>query len=259
MEALSEGYVQSNLQKHVATIHFFHPLSNSLPGRLLAELAQAIMAAGANDECRVIVLRADGEKTFCAGASFTELSAIETEEQGLCFFSGFAQVINAMRTCGKLVIGRIHGRCVGGGVGLAAACDYALATSHADVKLSELAVGIGPFVIGPAVQRKIGLAAFSQLALEASQFQPAVWAHSKGLYAALYPTAEALDEAVDSMAASLAGRHPQALAGLKQVFWEGTDDWDALLQARAAMSGQMILSDFSKVVIARFKAGARNI
>ncbi|MCU0333497.1 MAG: enoyl-CoA hydratase/isomerase family protein [Chitinophagaceae bacterium] len=259
MQAIAEGYVQTDLHQHIATIRFFHPQSNSLPGRLLAELAQAISAAGANDDCRVIVLRADGEKAFCAGASFTELSAIETEEQGLRFFSGFAQVINAMRKCGKLIIGRIHGRCVGGGVGLAAACDYALATSQADVKLSELAVGIGPFVIGPAVQRKIGLSAFSQLALEASQFQPAAWAHSKGLFAAVHPGIEALDEAVYAMATSLAGRNPQALAGLKQIFWEGTDDWDALLHGRAAMSGQMILSEFSKEAIGRFKAGARNI
>jgi methylglutaconyl-CoA hydratase len=259
MKQTQEGYVLSEQHQHVIHIRFFHPQSNSLPAKLLSELAQAFHAAGNNEDCRVIVLKADGERAFCAGASFDELASIETEEQGIRFFSGFAHVINGMRKCGKLIIGRIHGRCVGGGVGLAAACDYALATNQAEVKLSELAVGIGPFVIGPAVERKIGLSAFSQLALDASHFRSADWARRKGLYAELYNTPEELDEAVSTLAQRLASRNPEALAGLKQIFWEGTGHWDELLKARAAMSGRMILSDFSRQAIATFKAGAKSI
>jgi methylglutaconyl-CoA hydratase len=259
MKTHDDGYVHSTLRHHVVTIEFFHPKSNALPGHILDSLAQHIHAAGNEDECKVIVLRSAGEGAFCAGASFDELVAIETQEEGLKFFSGFAHVINALRKCPQLVIGRIHGKCVGGGVGLAAACDYALALDRAEIKLSELAVGFGPFVIGPAVERKMGMSAFSQLAIDASNFRTAEWACRKGLYASVYKTIEELDESIAHLAATLASRSPLAMNHLKQVFWEGAQHWDSLLAKRAAVSGKLVLSDFSKQAIAKFKSTQKSV
>lgn len=255
MKQNHDGYVNSSQRHHITTIEFFHPKSNALPSKILDQLAQQIHAAGNDDQCRVVVLKAGGEGAFCAGASFDELAAVDSAEKGIRFFSGFAHVLNAMRKCPKLIIGRIHGKCVGGGVGLAAACDYAFATDAASVKLSELAVGIGPFVIGPAVERKMGLSSFSQLALDAASFRTADWARRKGLYAAIYETTEALDEAVSHFAHQLAGRSPMALAEIKRMFWQGTQHWDTLLAERAALSGSLVLSDYSKTAIAAFKNG----
>ena len=249
-----EGYVKSELHQGVKTIEFFHPRSNSLPGKLLHDLAAAITHAGEDPEARLILLRSAGEGAFCAGASFDELTAIKTEAEGLQFFSGFALVINAMRTCPKLIIGRIQGKCVGGGVGLAAAVDYAIATEAADIKLSELAVGIGPFVVGPAVERKIGNSAFSQLAIDATMWRNAEWARRKGLFAELYPDTAALDEAVRRLAGHLVNSSPQAMAEIKKICWKGTEHWESLLMERAAISGRLVLSDFTKNAIAAFKA-----
>lgn len=248
------GYVTSETHKGITTIEFFHPQSNSLPRRLLEDLANEIHAAGTNRDTNVIVLRSAGEKAFCAGASFDELTAIQNAEQGYAFFSGFANVINAMRKCSKLIIGRIHGKCVGGGVGLAAAVDYAIAVEGADVRLSELAVGIGPFVIGPAVERKIGLSAFSQLAIDASMWRNGDWARRKGLYAELHPTVEGMDESIARLANQLSHSSPEAMAEMKQVFWKGTDNWDGLLTSRAEISGSLVLSNFTKEAIGKFKA-----
>ena len=249
-----EGYVKSELHQGVKTIEFFHPRSNSLPGKLLHDLAAAITHAGEDPEARLILLRSAGEGAFCAGASFDELTAIKTEAEGLQFFSGFALVINAMRTCPKLIIGRIQGKCVGGGVGLAAAVDYAIATEAADIKLSELAVGIGPFVVGPAVERKIGNSAFSQLAIDATMWRNAEWARRKGLFAELYTDTAALDEAVRRLAGHLVNSSPQAMAEIKKICWKGTEHWESLLMERAAISGRLVLSDFTKNAIAAFKA-----
>lgn len=252
---MADGYVNaSTADSGVCTIEFGHPASNSLPGYLLRELADTITQAGHDSETKVIVLRSGGDRAFCAGASFDELVAIEDETQGLGFFSGFALVINAMRTCPKLIIGRVQGKAVGGGVGLASAVDYCLATKHAFVKLSELAVGIGPFVVGPAVERKIGVSAMSQLAIDAAEWRSAEWAEQRGLYAAVLPDATALDAAVDALARRLATSNPEAMAELKRVFWAGTDHWDALLAERAAISGRLVLSDFTRNAIAQFKA-----
>jgi methylglutaconyl-CoA hydratase len=248
-----EGYVQSELHKGICSIEFFHPQSNSLPGKILEQLAQAIHGAGNDDETKVIILRSGGDKAFCAGASFDELMAIKNKEQGLDFFSGFAHVINAIRICPKFVIGCIQGKCVGGGVGVAAAVDYAIAVEGADIKLSELAVGIGPFVVGPAVERKIGTAAFSQLAIDASSWRNADWAKRKGLYAELHPDAEAMNEAISQLANRLAHSSPEAMSELKKITWKGTDHWDTLLLERAAISGRLVLSDFTKNAIANFK------
>lgn len=250
---MEKAYVKSSVQHGLCSIEFFHPQSNSLPGALLQELAAAIRDAGKNTDCRLILLRSQGQKAFCAGASFDELSQLKNEQEGLQFFSGFAEVINAMRTCGKIIIGRIHGKCVGGGVGLAAAVDYALATEEAAVKLSELAVGIGPFVVGPAVERKIGLSAFSQLALDATGWRSANWAHERGLFAELYADTIGLDEGINRLVTQLLNSSQEALRALKTVFWNGTDHWDQLLMERAAISGKLILSEASRKAIESFK------
>lgn len=250
---IADGFVKTETHNSITTITFFHPQSNSLPGKILRSLAQEIHFAGTHDETRVIVLRSDGEKAFCAGASFDELMQINSEAEGLAFFSGFAEVINAMRTCPKFIIARVQGRCVGGGVGLAAAADYAIAFAKADIKLSELAVGIGPFVVGPAVERKIGLSAFSALAIDAQSWRPCEWARRKGLFAEMHETIEGMDEAVNKLAGSLARSNPAAMAQLKANFWEGTTHWDTLLKQRAAISGKLILSDYARNAIQSFK------
>lgn len=247
------GYVKSETHRGITTIEFFHPKSNALPRKILQELALDIHAAGNDTETKVIVLRSAGDKAFCAGASFDELAAIQNEEQGFDFFSGFADVINAMRTSSKLIIGRIQGKCVGGGVGLAAAVDYAIAVESAAIKLSELAIGIGPFVVGPAVERKIGKSAFSQLTIDAAMWRDGDWAKRKGLFAELHPSVESMDESVNRLADSLAHYHPDAMKELKKIFWQGTDDWGQLLRERAAMSGRLVLSEFTKKAIANFK------
>jgi methylglutaconyl-CoA hydratase len=249
IQQTQSGYVKSESHNGITTIEFHHPQSNSLPSRILEELVQEIHSANNNDYTRVIVLRSTGEKVFCAGASFDELSAISNKEEGLQFFSGFAHVINAMRKCSKLIIGRVHAKCVGGGVGLVAATDYAIAVEGADVKLSELAIGIGPFVVGPAVERKIGIAAFSHLAIDATTWRNAEWARRKGLYAELHPSIEDMDESIVRLANALAHSSAEAVLELKNIFWHGTDHWDTLLLDRAAISGRLVLSDFSKNAI----------
>ncbi len=250
------GYVHSETHNGITTIEFFHPQSNSLPRRLLSALAHEIHTAGIDKDTKVIVLRSGGEKAFCAGASFDELAGIEDKEKGYAFFSGFAEVINAMRKIQKLVIGRIHAKCVGGGVGLAAAVDYAIAVDGAEVKLSELAVGIGPFVVGPAVQRKIGLSAFSQLAIDATMWRNADWARRKGLFAECHPSVESMDESVRRLSNQLAHSSPEAMSEMKKIFWQGTENWDDLLTSRAEISGRLVLSHFTKEAISKFKAKA---
>lgn len=249
---MSQGHVLSTYTNHITTITFYHPAQNSLPGYLLAELADKISVAGADPDTILIILKSEGEKTFCAGASFTELAAIEDFPTGKKFFMGFAGVINAIRKCPKIVIGRVHGKAVGGGVGLAAACDYCMASKYASVRLSELAVGIGPFVIGPAVERKVGLSAFSQMALNATEWQTADWAKQKGLFTESFESVQQLDAYIEHFTADLIKKSPEALMMLKKVFWEGTDHWDELLEKRAEMSGQLILSDFAKNAISSF-------
>lgn len=249
---MSEGHVISNFKNQITTIEFFHPAQNSLPGHLLNELVTHINQAGDDENTILIILKSAGDRSFCAGASFTELAAIQDFEIGKNFFMGFASVINAIRKCPKIVVGRVHGKAVGGGVGLAAACDYCMATKYASVRLSELAVGIGPFVIGPAVERKIGLSAFSQMALNATEWQTAEWAKQKGLFTEAFESVEQLDAYIAHFTADLIQKNPAALLQLKKIFWEGTDHWDNLLEQRAEMSGKLILSDFAKEAIAKF-------
>src|SRR5665213_2481383 len=241
-----QGKVSSKIENGIGTVSFFHPQSNSLPGNLLREMADEIFALGNNHNAKVIVLKSEGEKTFCAGASFDELISIKDFATGEKFFSGFALVINAIRVVPKFVIARVQGKAVGGGVGLASAADYTLATEAASVKLSELNVGIGPFVVGPAVERKIGTSAFSSMSINASEWMSAEWAREKGMYVNIYPTIAELDKAVDELAVKLAQSNPEAMALLKKVFWQGTENWDTLLSERAEMSGKLVLSEFTR-------------
>jgi methylglutaconyl-CoA hydratase len=250
----SGEYVSTHIEHGINTIEFFHPQSNSLPGKILEELAREIHFAGTHEETKVIILKSGGEKTFCSGASFDELASIKNEKEGLMFFSGFANVINAMRKCPKFIIGRIQGRCVGGGVGLAASVDYAIATAKAEIKLSELAVGIGPFVVGPAVERKIGTGAFSALAIDATAWRSTEWAKRKGLFAEVHESIEGMDEAVYRLANTLAHFNPAAMSEMKKIFWRGTENWDELLKERAAISGKLVLSEFTRNAINKFKA-----
>ena len=246
------GYVKSHTEHGITTIEFFHSQSNSLPAKTLDELAQEIHYAGTHDT-KVLILRSAGEGAFCAGASFEELLAIQNEKDGIHFFEGFANVINAMRKCNKLIIGRIQGKSVGGAVGLVAACDYAIAVREADVKLSELSLGIGPFVVGPVIQRKIGISAFSQLAIDATLWRNSDWAKKKGLFAEVHESIQNMDESIERLSNALAHSNPEAMKELKKIFWKGTDDWDTLLHERAAISGKLVLSEFTRNAIAKLK------
>lgn len=249
----NKPYVTQKITNGIATIEFYHPAQNSLPGNILAQLVQTITEAGNNDEVKVIILQSGGDRTFCAGASFTELIAINDEKTGEIFFSGFANVINAMRKCPKFIIGRVQGKTVGGGVGLASAVDYCMATQYAAIKLSELNVGIGPFVVGPAVERKLGLSGMSQIAIDANTFYDAQWAKNKGLYTQVFDSIEELDTAVLAFAENLCTYNPDAMAEMKKVFWQGTEDWDKLLIERAKISGRLVLSDFTKKILDKYK------
>jgi methylglutaconyl-CoA hydratase len=249
----NEAYVKhQDLSSGIREVEFFHPSHNSLPSDILAQLARTITEAGEDSTVKVVILKSGGERTFCAGASFNELISINDFDTGKKFFLGFANVINACRKCPKPIIGRVQGKSVGGGVGLASAVDYCYATKFASAKLSELAVGIGPFVVGPAVERKVGLSAFSQMTLNATEFYSADWAKEKGLYAEIYETVEEMDAGIMVLAEKLASSNPEALALLKTVFWRGCEDWDQLLDERAAISGKLVLSEFTKNALARF-------
>ena len=254
---METGHLQSETVNGIGTVTFFHPQSNSLPGDLLRGLAAEITRMGKDPLVKVIVMKSAGEKAFCAGASFDDLVSIKDVETGTRFFSGFAEVINAIRLAPKFVIARIQGKVVGGGLGLSGAADYAFAVEAASVKLSELALGIGPFVVGPAVERKVGTAAFSQLSLNCTVWQSAQWAREKGLFAEVYKTVEEMDRQVEVLANNLAKSSPEAMQRLKTVLWEGTEHWDSLLAERAAISGKLVLSDFTREAIERFKAAAK--
>ena len=250
---MQEPYVKLSIENGVGYIEFFHPEHNSLPGNVLADLAQTITEAGENEAIKVIILKSGGDRTFCAGASFKELININDEATGKVFFSGFANVINAMRKCPKFIIGRVQGKTVGGGVGLASATDYCMATKFASIKLSELNVGIGPFVVGPAVERKLGTSGMSQIAIDANSFYSAEWAKNKGLFTHVYESTEELDETVKVFAENLCNYNIEAMKEMKTMFWKGTENWDTLLAERAAISGRLVLSDFTKETLKRFK------
>ncbi|WP_130735815.1 enoyl-CoA hydratase/isomerase family protein [Flavobacterium sp. J27] len=247
-----EATIQTSIHNNIATISFFHPAGNSFPSSQLNRLTNEINTIGKNDKINLIILKSEGEGAFCAGASFDELLAVTNLEEGNHFFSGFANVINAMRKCPKLIIGRAHGKTVGGGVGLLAACDYVLAHENAAIKLSEIAIGIGPFVIEPAVSKKIGKTAMATMTLEPTAWKDANWAFAKGFYAQVFSTVEALDNSLKKFTEQLASYNPEALVEMKKVLWEGTENWETLLYERAAISGRLVLSDFTKQALSQF-------
>ncbi|WP_117882061.1 enoyl-CoA hydratase/isomerase family protein [Aureibaculum luteum] len=248
-----KGTVLTSIKENIATLTFGHPASNSFPTELLDRLIENINRLSEDSSIQVIILQSEGDKTFCAGASFDELIAINNLEEGKQFFSGFANLINAMRTCSKPIIGRVQGKAVGGGVGIIAATDYCFATEKADIKLSELTIGIGPFVIEPAVTRKIGIAAFSKLSLDATEWHSAYWAKENNLYARVFENTRDMDAYVESLSKKLASYNPDSLKAMKKVFWEGTENWKTLLIERAEISGQLVLSDFTKEALQKFK------
>jgi len=248
-----EAYVNLEIKKEVAYVEFFHPKHNAMPSAILKKLADTITDVGLDDAVKVVVLKSGGDRTFCAGASFDELITINDTETGKAFFSGFAHVINAMRKCPKLIIGRVQGKSVGGGLGLAAATDYCLATKHASIKLSELSIGIGPFVIEPAVSKKMGKTVMTQLSINAGQFFSAEFAKEKGLFAEVFETVEDLDQAVFDLTEKLSIYNSEALIEMKTIIWENTSHWDELLIERAEISGKLVLSDFVKETLGRFK------
>ena len=247
-------YVKITTINGIGTIEFYHPQSNSLPGNILAKLATTITDAGNDKKIKVIILKSAGERAFCAGASFDELIAIDNPEQGKKFFLGFANVINAARKCPKFILGRVQGKAVGGGVGMAAATDYCFATKYSSSKLSELAIGIGPFVVGPAVERKIGTSAFSSMTINATKWFDANWSREKGLYTDVFDSVEELDDEIDKLASTLSKSNPEAMEKLKKIMWNGTEDWDRLLDKRAESSGILVISDFTSKAIAKFKS-----
>ena len=253
MTEREDGSLYTNITGGVATVEFGHPASNSFPAVLLERLSKEFDKVSEDEEVRVILLKSEGERAFCAGASFDELLAVENMQQGKVFFAGFANVINAMRSCKKLIVGRIHGKTVGGGVGLAAACDYCFATEAASIKLSELSIGIGPFVIAPAVERKMGLAALAELSLAAHEWKNAYWAQEKGLFARVFENIPEMDKELDYFLQKLAAYNPAALEEMKKVLWEGTSHWKNLLQERAAISGELVLSDFTSNALEKLK------
>jgi len=244
-----EGSVSTTIHQHTATITFAHPAHNSMPGHLLAELAQQIKKAGEAQDIHLLLLQSAGDRTFCAGASFDELMTITNSEDGKKFFLGFANVINAIRKCPKIVIGRVQGKAIGGGVGIAAAVDYCIATQYASVKLSELALGIGPFVVGPAIERKIGISAFSQLSINATEWQTAAWSREKGLFHEVFNTIEQVDAYIQHFSQTLIASSPIALQSLKKILWQGTHHWDELLDERAGISGRLVNTEAAQTAI----------
>jgi methylglutaconyl-CoA hydratase len=248
-----QGSVNLEVKNSIATIEFYHPQSNSLPSKILEKLASKITDCGNDNNIKIIILRSKGDRAFCAGASFEELSSIKNKKEGKSFFMGFANVINAARKCPKLIIGRVQGKAVGGGVGMACAVDYCFATKFASIKLSELAVGIGPFVVGPAVERKSGLSAYSTLSVNATKWFDAIWAKDKGIYSEVFDSNEKMDEAINHLSQNLLNSNPEAMKKLKEVFWEKNKNWDKLLEERAEYSGELVLSEFTKNAIAKFK------
>ena len=249
----SGGFVKYNITNKIAHLEFYHPKSNSLPANLLNLLAKNISDIGKITSIQAIILKSKGNNAFCAGASFDELINIKDEYEGEKFFSGFAKVINAARKCPKLIIGRIHGKAVGGGVGLAAAVDYCFATKFSSIKLSELSIGIGPFVVGPVIERKIGKSAMTDLSINPSEWKSPIWANQRGLYSEIFESVEEMDKSIFNLLEKLSTYNNEALSEMKKIFWEGTDNWDKLLVERAKISGKLVLSKYTKESIKKIK------
>ena len=248
------GNLYVNIDGKIATIEFGHPSSNSFELELLERLTAKFEELSDSEAVSLIILKSeDDDRAFCAGASLDELLAVSDEGEAKKFFGGFAGVINAMRSCKKIILGRVQGKTVGGGVGLAAACDYVFASEAASIKLSELSIGIAPLVIAPAVERKIGKGGLAELSLAPNDWKSAYWGQEKGLYARVFETMADLDREVEHHAHQLASYDTEALETWKKILWEGTDHWNELLPERAAMTGKLALSDFTKNALKKFK------
>lgn len=247
------GSLYTKIENGVATIEFGHPASNSFVAELLDRLTDELNKLSENQAISVIVLKSEGDRAFCGGASFDELMAITNLDEGKVFFSGFANVINAMRNCKKIIVGRVQGKTVGGGVGLTAACDYVFASENAAIRLSELSIGIAPLVIAPAVERKIGKAALAEMSLSPTEWKNAYWAKEKGLFAKVFGSLKELDKELDFFTQKLSTYNPDALHEWKKVLWEGTENWNQLLSERAAITGTLVLSEFTRNALSKFK------
>ena len=247
------GSLYSKIENYIATVEFGHPSANCFPLELLERLEKEFIKLSDNNEVRLIILKSEGEKTFCAGASFDELLSLKNEEESIRFFSGFAKLFLAMRDCKQPIIGRVLGKTVGGGVGLLSACDYVMATESASIKLSELSIGIGPFVIAPVVSRKMGVAAFNELTLSPDQWKNAYWAQEKGLFARVFENIEEMDKALEYFAETLVKSNPEALSEMKRITWENTEHWDKELMEKAAISGRLALSEQTQKTLSKIK------
>ena len=248
-----KGSLYTNIVQGIATVEFGHPAGNSFVADMLDRLTLAIDQLSENPGVSVIILRSEGDRAFCGGASFEELTQVSTLSEGKIFFNRFALLINAMRRCNKVIVGRVQGKTVGGGVGIVAVCDYVFATEAASIRLSELTIGIAPLVIGPAVERKIGTAALSELSLSPTEWKNAYWAMEKGLFSKVFPKLGELDRELDIFAENLAKYNPEALMEWRKVLWEGTGHWDTLLTDRAELSGKLVLSEQTKTALNTFK------
>lgn len=247
------GSLYTRFSGPLAILEFGHPASNSLNSELLSRICQELESLGANPEVAAILIQSEGDRAFCAGASFDELLEVATPEQSASFFSGFARLINTMRTCPRPIIGRVHGKAVGGGVGLIAACDYVLASEAASIRLSELSIGIAPLVIAPAVERKAGAAGLASMALAPTEWKSAYWAQENGLFSKVFESRSELDNEAEFYASQLASYSREALSLMKRALWEGTDHWDRLLPERAAMTGKLALSQTTQDTLRKFK------
>lgn len=247
------GSLYTKIENQIATIEFGHPNANSFPLELLERLAKEFDLLSDNESVSLIILKSEGDKAFCAGASFDELLAIENEAEGVRFFQGFANLFLAIRRCKKLIVGRVQGKTVGGGVGLVAALDYVFAVEAASIKLSELSLGIGPFVIAPVILRKAGQATLNELFMAPDQWKNAYWAQQKGLFARVFENAKEMDEAISHFAERLLQSNPEALSHMKRITWQHTEHWEQELLDNAVISGKLVLSQQTKSMLEKFK------
>ena len=232
-------YINSSIQNNICYIEFFTPKHNALNSNMLDQLANKIEETP--EHCAVIVLSSGGDRTFCAGASFDELSQIKNQEEATLFFNGFAKVILSIKACPQIVIVSVQGKAVGGGVGIIAAADYAIALENAALKLSELNIGIGPFVIAPAIVKKSGINVLTEMSLNPDNFYSAKWAKQKGLFHKVCENQSDLKITTNNFANKLASFNVNALKAMKHVFWENTEHWPELLEKRAETSGSLVL------------------
>ncbi len=253
---MNKGFVNQEIKNNISEITFGTQKSNSLPGEILELLAETILESGKDQSVKAILLKSEGEKAFCAGASFDELLEIEELEKSKIFFGGFAKVLNAMRSCGKLVIVRVQGKTTGGGVGIACAADYCFATKDSAMALTELNLGIGPFVIGPFVERKVGKSAYSAMSIDAD-FRSADWCEKHDVYHSVSENISEMDEEIKAFMEKLSTRSSEALALIKKVSWEGTEHFAQLMPERILMSASLILEDSAKENIGKIKERLR--